>query len=98
MHFDFNASHKTSKPAQCGTVSVSEIGLSLRCLLFLPVALHAVSNYRDMRSALMGYLAEYGANGITTFGNNLSVPQSRVKNLVFLVLQDGTDRLAPEGR
>ena len=47
--------------------------------------------------AVLGYYAAYGRNYIT-FGDNLSVPSSRVKNIVFLALQDGTGRFVPKRR
>jgi len=47
--------------------------------------------------AVLGYYASYGGNYIA-FGDTLSVPSSRVKNLVFLALQDGTGRFVPKRR
>jgi len=47
--------------------------------------------------AVLEYYAAYGGNYIT-FGDTLSVPSSRVKNLVFLALQDGTGRFVPKRR
>jgi len=44
----------------------------------------------------LGYYAVYSSNSLPTFGDNLSVPSSRVKKFKnnFLALKDGTDRLS----
>jgi len=48
--------------------------------------------YINENCGLLGYYAGGGANCLRAFWNNLSVPSSRVRNLL-LTLEDGTDRL-----
>lgn len=57
--------------------------------------LGVVSGFRrhvDDNGALLVHYAKGGVNCLRTFRYNLAVPSSRVKNVGFLTLEDGSDR------